>query len=123
MKSSHPPAGQATIEMLLAFMGLLLILQLPVFLASFGYAQQLGFSNAQARQLLAQKSLVLGALCSDGENSSIYLSTLHPAYVNGQGHILANPHQTVSVMTLPEIGLNPNSGATQYSCEKGEVPT
>ena len=111
--ASHPhsiraqpasPSGQATLEILLAFAELLLVLQRLVFLARFGHEQALGFSDAQTRQLLAQKSLVLGVLCSDGENSSLNISTSHPASINGTGRLLTNPDRTVSVMILPRIG-------------------
>ena len=122
MNQSHN--GQATLEMLVAFAELLLILQLLAMLAHFGYEQALGFSDAQARQLLAQKSLVLGALCSDGDNSYLNLSTIpHPASMKGTGHLLTNPSQTVSVMTLPGISYNPDTGGILYSCAKLEIPT
>ena len=114
--------GQATLEMLLAFAALLLVLQLLAFLTSFGAKQAFGFSDAQTRQLLAQKSLVLGVLCADGEGSSINLSILHPAFMNGMGHLLANPARTVSVMTLPEVEPNPDTGGIKYSCGKLEIP-
>lgn len=119
---SAPSSGQATLEMLLAFAALLLVLQLLAFLSGFGAKAALGFSDAQNRQLLAQKSLVLGVLCSHGEGSSIRLSTPHPAFMNGTGHLLTSPDRSVSVMALPKIKFNTLTGTTEYSCENFETP-
>ena len=117
--------AQATLEMLLAFAALLLVLQLLVFLSNFGTAQAQGFSQAQTRQLLAQKSLVMGVLCSDGEGSSLYLSPSipHPAAMAGLGHVLTSPNQPVSVLSLPAIEPNPDTGGIKYSCANHEIPT
>ncbi len=121
--AKSPRRAQATLEMLIAFMELLVILQLLSMLARDGSMQMLRYSDAESRQTLSQNSLVIGMRLSDLEGRYIGLSGLAYASINGSGQFLTDSPPRVQVATLPNIVTGPN-GAVFYAYprQNEEIP-
>ena len=118
------PRGQATLEMLVAFMELLVVLQLLSILAKDGSIRALAYSDAETREILSQKSLVIGMRLSDLEGRYVGLSGLPHVSINGSNQQLFDSSRRVSVPTLPEI-VTGSDGAIYYSYprQNEEIPT
>ena len=116
--------GQATLEMLIAFMELLVVLQLLSILAKDGSARMLGYSDAETRQLLSQNSLIIGMRLSDMEGRYVGLSGLPYVSINGSGQQLTDPSHRISVVTLPQI-VTGSDGSVFYAYprQNEEIPT